>query len=492
MSRDRQEYRTAASGRAILRPGVTQARTERLDGAFRGTQVTDGDASNGRGFVSLRHRLVVVSGPNRGLVRDVVAVRVVIGTAPSCDLVLDDATVSRRHCEISAKDDGYAVRDLGSTNATVLNGVPVVEAPIFPEARLRLGQTEIVFEPRKKWQRLVESEANAFGELVGASAEIRGVFDLLAKLAPTELSCVLMGETGTGKELAARALHRASARAEMPLVVLDCAGLADTLAEAELFGHEKGAFTGADRARAGAFERANGGTLFLDEIGELSPALQKNLLRALEQRQIKRLGAGEYLDVNVRVLAATHRDLAELTARGAFRDDLFYRLAEVVVHLPPLRDRPEDIALIARSVLASLASGPAVPALDSGALELLEAYPWPGNGRELRNVLRSAAALATTPTITAADVRAVGLAGSHRGARASEPPHPSARSEELGKLSLKEARARVVEPFERDYVARLIEEHDGDLDAAAKKAGIHRKHLLRLMKEHGLSRRRRK
>ncbi|MCA9580506.1 MAG: sigma 54-interacting transcriptional regulator, partial [Myxococcales bacterium] len=242
---------------------------------FRGTQVRD----DGQGPVLLSHRqkVLVVAGPDQGKEQEVEGTRVTIGTAPSNDLQLRDHTVSRRHCEISVRNDRYYIRDLDSTNGTLLNGTPVVEGILSPGARIRLGDTEIIFEPKKKWERVTESDS--FGQLKGSSQTMRGVFAMLAKVAATELSCVLVGETGTGKELAARGIHENSARSKKPFIVVDCGAVSKTLISSELFGHEKGAFTGADRQRQGAFEAADGGTIFLDEVGELPLDLQPQLLR---------------------------------------------------------------------------------------------------------------------------------------------------------------------------------------------------------------------
>ncbi|MGF1464767.1 MAG: sigma 54-interacting transcriptional regulator [Sandaracinaceae bacterium] len=469
---------------------------EREDGpktqsGFRGTQVRD----DGEGplLVEHRHRLLVASGPDRGQEVEIPATQLTIGTADGNDLVLTDSTVSRRHCAIRVQGDRYLLRDLDSTNGTVVDDTPVVEAFLAPGARLRLGDTEIIFQPRKKWERIEFGAADHFGELYGTSRAMRSVFALLARLAPTDLACILVGETGTGKELAARAIHAHSARAEGPFVVVDCGAISETLIESELFGHERGAFTGADRQRQGAFEAADHGTVFLDEIGELPLDLQPKLLRVLERGEVKRLGASKLSEIDVRVVAATHRDLPTMIREGTFREDLYYRLAEVVVQLPPLRDRLTDLPVIGRRLLAALGGEDAELALaDDAERELLQ-RSWPGNVRELRNVLKRAALLASGPVITAEDLRVTdGALTDPLGAAPMASPDPA--DDDAGELApevseelpLKEARDRWIAPMEREYLVRLVSRHRGDLDAAAQHAGIHRKSLERLLRQHGL------
>ena len=356
---------------------------------FRGTQV-GGDDSEGPALVQHRQRLVVVTGPDRGLERDVVGTRISIGTADTNDIVLSDPMVSRRHCEIVVQSERYLLRDLGSTNGTSVSGTPVVEAFLTPGARIGLGQSEIVFQPKKKWVKLAISEADHFGDLYGKSPPMREVFGLLERVVKTDLSVIIVGETGTGKELVARALHDHGSRAGKPFVVVDCGAVSENLIESELFGHERGAFTGADRARAGAFELAHTGTIFLDEIGELPLDLQPKLLRTLELGEVKRVGASRPLTVNVRIVAATHRDLRAQVRAGKFREDLFYRLCVVPVTVPPLRQRRGDVRALAESFLSASAPRGLGLRWSEEALLRLEAYDWPGNVRQLRNVVQRA------------------------------------------------------------------------------------------------------
>jgi len=456
---------------------------------FRGTQVRD----DGKGpmLVAHRQRLVVVEGQDRGLEREFSSTRVSIGTSLSNDFVITDTTVSRAHCEIVIDRDRYLLRDLHSTNGTSVNGTPVMEAYLSPGARIRIGETEMLFEPKKKWERIPESKLDHFGELYGRASVMRSVFGLMARVGPTDLSCIIHGETGTGKELAAHAVHCVSHRADKPFVVVDCGAISHNLIESELFGHERGAFTGADRARAGAFELADGGTIFLDEIGELPLGLQPKLLRALERREVKRLGASASLVVNVRVIAATHRDLLGMIRDNLFREDLYYRLAEVVLKLPPLRSRKEDIPLLAeRIVREQLRSNGASPiGIAPDALSELQGRPWPGNVRELRNVIRRAVALSSSQYLTLDELK------TSWGASPSGAPMPndadnnssaSAATPIGDELPIKEAREQWVAPMEKEYLSRLLQRCDGDLDAAAEQAGLHRKSLERLLRQHGI------
>lgn len=465
---------------------MSQDESSTTQTGFHGTQVRDD--GTGPMIIQHRQRLVVIEGPDRGLELEFDGTHISIGTSSKNDVQLHDKTVSRRHCEISVRGERYIVKDLGSTNGTFLDGTPVVEAFLSPGMAIRLGDTEVLFEPKKKWERVSEAEDDHFGELYGTSRAMRGVFSLLAKVAATELSAILVGETGTGKELAARALHMSSARASRPFIVVDCGAVSKNLIESELFGHEKGAFTGADRQRAGAFEQADGGTIFLDEIGELPIDLQPKLLRVLERREIKRLGAAKHGDVDVRVVAATHRDLPAMIKKNEFREDLYYRLAEVVVGLPPLRDRREDIGLIVQRMIDDQAGqGSPVTRIDADALADLERRPWAGNVRELRNVVRRALALASGDSIHLEDLNAFNVGRTPSApAPAAEGESGAPRAEVADNLSIKEAREKWVAPMEREYLVRLLRRCGGNLDQAAQEAGVHRKSLERLLRQHGL------
>ncbi len=274
---------------------------------------------------------------------------VVVGRDPGAAIVLSDPEVSALHCELRAVSEGILVKDLGSTNGTFLGAIRVREATVTTPIELTVGRSKVLLEPQAK-HRVDVGFADRFGPLVGASPKMRRVFGVLEKVAATPLSVLIMGETGTGKELAARAIHDASDRKGGPLVIVDCGSIPPTLAESILFGHEKGAFTGAADRRKGALAEADGGTLFLDELGELPIELQPKLLRALSEKQVKRVGASSFEPIDVRVLAATRRDLGEEMNAGRFRSDLFFRIAQVRVELPPLRERMADLPLLVEDV----------------------------------------------------------------------------------------------------------------------------------------------
>ncbi len=357
-------------------------------------------------FIFRKVRLSVVNGRDAGKETLLQKALVSIGTLPQNDLVLTDHTVSRRHAEVEGKTNGYVIRDLDSTNGTFLNGVRVREAYLTPGSVIRLGQTEISFSPMEEHIEILKSVADRFGELVGSSSPMQEVYGILERIAPTDVIVLLEGETGTGKELAARAIHSYSRRAGGPFVVFDCGAAATNLIESELFGHEKGAFTDAVKSRQGAFELADGGTIFLDEIGELSLDLQPKLLRALDQRETKRVGAEKPVPVTVRIISATNKDLEKEVKAGRFREDLFYRLSVVRVYMPPLRKRKEDIETITEYLLAGISTeiGKKVNSLSPEAAAALMSYSWPGNVRELKNVLGRAAALSDGGKIEAKDL----------------------------------------------------------------------------------------
>ncbi|MCC7535778.1 MAG: sigma 54-dependent Fis family transcriptional regulator [Deltaproteobacteria bacterium] len=447
-----------------------------------GTQVRrDGERAT---LVMHRLRLRVTGGADKGKECDVEAARVTIGAAQGNDLVLTDRQVSRHHCEVLFRDGRFLLRDLGSTNGTFVGDVKVVELEIAPGARVRLGRTEITFEPKKRFVRLKESEGDSFGAMLGCSAAMRAVFGLLERIARTRLSCLIVGETGTGKELAARALHEASDRASGPFVVVDCGAVTASLVESEMFGHEKGAFTGADRARAGAFQLAHGGTVFLDEIGELPIDLQPKLLRVLERREVKPVGGSALSEVDVRVVCATHRSLEQMVAEGTFREDLYYRIAEVAVEIPPLRRRPEDTALLATKMVEQEArNGGRVTSIAPDAITALSARDWPGNARELRNVMRRSLALAKGEVLHASDLE---IAAPSRPRRAESVGAPPDLPYDRPLPTLKDARDQWVSMLERQYLERVMQVSEGDYDKAAAVAGLHRKSLRRLLREHGM------
>ena len=331
---------------------------------------------------------------------------VVFGTHPSADVVIQDPAVSRMHARVEVEDQDYVLRDLGSTNGTRLGGVRIREACLDDGIVFTLGETRVRFRVLEQPFEIPLANEESFEGLVGRSVAMRELFALCDRIAPTDAPVIIQGETGTGKDLVARAIHQRSLRMTKPLVILDCASIPASLIESELFGHERGAFTGAVATRAGVFERADGGTVFFDELGELAPELQPKLLRCLETGDVTRVGGDKTIRVDVRLIAATNRDLQRMIAENRFRADLYYRLAVIRLTVPPLRERREDIPLLATH-FAKHALGDAPSPISPETLEALfgdlTRYEWPGNVRELRNVVERAAILADPDIIRSLD-----------------------------------------------------------------------------------------
>ncbi|MFT3710981.1 MAG: sigma 54-interacting transcriptional regulator [Archangium sp.] len=393
--------------------------------------------------------------------------RAVIGTNQGADLVLHDRAVSRYHCELTLSPEGIAVRDLGSRNGTRVNGVLVERAWLTAGDRLQVGESEAVLELAGEDVRVPLHASDSFGPLVGGSLAMRTLFARLAKAATSNATVLLTGESGTGKELAAEAIHGASPRASESLVVVDCGAVPPALLESELFGHEKGSFTGAASAREGAFELADKGTLFLDEIGELPLELQPKLLRALEKREVKRVGGSAYQPVDLRVVAATHRDLRAEVNSGRFRADPFYRLAVVEVRVPALRERTDDLPQLVRTLLTRLGLADKAEAAvlsTEPVLSQLRSHPWPGNVRELRNYLERAVALGES----------------------APPSMPVPAAAPVTTLDYRQAKEEAIKAFERPWLEALLARHQGNAAAAARSAGLDRAYLYRLLWRHGL------
>jgi DNA-binding NtrC family response regulator len=406
---------------------------------------------------------------------------IVAGRNAACRLVLEDAKVSAVHAELVATDKGVRVRDLGSRNGTFVGGVRVGEVFLLANTKLRLGETELEFEPARP-ERIAVPVMPAFGPLVAHSSQMRAIFERLSKMAPTDLTVLIGGETGTGKELVAQALHLASNRAKKPFVVVDCGSIPPSLAEATLFGHERGAFTGAVDKRLSPFVEADGGTIFLDELGELPVEVQPKLLRALAERRIKSVGGSTYREVDVRVLAATRRDLVRAVNAGEFRSDLYFRVAQVKIELPALRQRVEDIPVLVRRMLKDFGDEGAYERVTTMTLERLMRHDWPGNVRELRNAVAVAFALA-------GEGEEIDVAA-HLGALA-ETPAAGPVNIGSGFASLKgkqfqEAKREVLTRFERDYFAALSEEAKGNVSEMARRAGMERAHVRAYLRRHGI------
>ena len=411
----------------------------------------------------------VVGGPDAGLSLTDATEAVTVGLAEGNALRLTDPSVSRFHVELSRRGDKVLVRDLGSTNGTLVHGLVLLDAAVPPGTVLQLGHTQLEVGGGQT-KSLELSEADALGPLKGQAPVMRALLARIDKAARTESAALLTGESGTGKELIARALHERGPRAKKPFVTVDCGSLSPGLVASELFGHERGAFTGAERKHLGAFEQADGGTVFLDEIGELSPALQASLLGVLERQRFRRVGGSEDISVDVRVVSATHRDLRAAVNAGTFRLDLFFRLAVVKLDVPPLRARLDDLELLIGHFLREAGSEASLEQLfPKDTLAALRAHQWPGNVRELRNLVESTLAMGETPAL--------------------EPAAPAPGTEAAlpgPERTYKDARAELLHRFEASYLGKLMVVTKGNVSAAARHAKMDRSHLIELLQRHGL------
>ncbi len=442
----------------------------------------------GSTVVSLRKcQLVVTDGPGRGTKLTLNKNVIKVGLRETNDLVLQDKTVSRNHLQLEYESDVFLLRDLGSTNGTYLNGSRVKEAYLSPGDLIKLGNTTLEFVSFDEKVQIEPSSREEFGLMVGKSRKMRQIFSILEKISPTHATVIIEGETGTGKDLVARAVHENSQRKGKPFIVFDCSAVAPNLIESELFGHEKGSFTGAVKARAGVFEAAQGGTVFLDEIGELTQDLQPKLLRALEQREVKRVGSNAPVKIDVRVICATNRNLRKEVDEGRFREDLYYRLSVVKVSLPALRERPEDIPAIIERFL-SIGKYNLQPdgtfkvrRVDDEALKVLSRYAWPGNVRELSNVIERAVSFVDGDTITKPVLEFIFAEMSQGGEDRTERLSPV----DAG-LPFKDAKQEIVERFEKEYLVSLLAQNNHNLSKASRSAGIDRKHLRNLLKKYGI------
>ena len=455
---------SARRAAAVQKCEVSQVHTQLL---------TDGASGL---LVERTFRLRVVGGPDKGKDHALDEGTTMVGTHADNDLVLTDATVSRYHLEIRVRRDGIEVRDLDTTNGTKYDGARVGRVVLVGPARLRLGKhTELDVEPLDTSVALETWRGDRFGDVLGSSPPMQRLFSLLGRAAQTDATILLQGETGTGKEAVAEAIHQASQRGRGPFVVVDCGSIPHELIASELFGHAKGSFTGAGADKQGLIEAANRGTLFLDEIGELALDLQPQLLRVLDRRQVRRVGETHAVDVDIRVIAATHRDLRAMVRAGQFREDLYYRLAGVATQVPPLRERKADIPALAAWFAEKMGRGgwAQSPAL----LEQLAGHDWPGNVRELRNVVERALSLGTAALadLTDSGPRA---APAPEGS-AAEPAERRGPAPDVLELPFKEAKAALVEGFERDYLTALLARHKGNISRAAAEAGIDRNYFHR-------------
>ena len=433
-----------------------------------------------------RVRFEVARGPDLGLALERAGVTVRVGTADSADLRLHDDTVSREHCEVELSERGFRIRDVGSTNGVRVHGLRVYDVTCSEPLDVALGDSVVSIRPVGSSEPRERASAGRFGELLGQSSKMRELFAILARVALSELSVLIQGETGTGKELVARAIHASSKRSERAFVVFDCSAAAHNLIESDLFGHVRGAFTGASAARSGALEEADGGTLFLDELGELPLDLQQKLLRCLQEGEFRRVGSNQVQRTNLRVIAATNRDLAAELAAGRFREDLYYRLEEFTLRVPPLRERSEDIPLLVEHFVRQ--AGARAFALPEGALSMFQAHRWPGNVRELRNVVRRMVLLPDlpaqhhVPSATTLDraCALVRVAERVRGWIAADEAQLRADW-----LALEQARREVQDAFELDYLGILKRLAGGNKARAGAWAGVSRQAILKLVDKHG-------
>jgi DNA-binding NtrC family response regulator len=410
--------------------------------------------------------LRVDEGPDAGTIyRSTGEATISVGASPDNQLVLRDRAVSRYHLELRVGKQGILVQDLGSRNGTYLGAVKIERAAVPPQTRLRIGRSVLLIEDADQVAAEGQEEAPRIAGLVGESEPMGEVARLVDRLAGVPSSVLIQGETGVGKEVVAEALHNHGPRAAAPFVVVDCGSMPATLVASQLFGHEKGAFTGADQRRIGAFEQADGGTVLLDEIGELPLEIQPSLLGVLERRRFTRVGGAKEIEVDVRVLAATNRDLRAEVNQGSFRADLYYRLAVARIEIPPLRDRPDDIEPLVRHFAEQITGVPGEMPLADDALDALRAHPWSGNARELRNVVEGALLMGQLE-----------LEGAQ--------PQPVVGREEI--VQYRKAREQAIRAFEYRYLKNLIEQCEGNASEAARRAKMDRPYLLTLLRRHGL------
>ncbi|HSD88816.1 MAG TPA: sigma 54-interacting transcriptional regulator, partial [Kofleriaceae bacterium] len=419
-----------------------------------------------------RCRLEVVAGVDQGKVIELASPSIQIGRV-GADLNLTDGKVSGLHCELKLQAEGYRLKDLGSTNGTYVKGVRIVDAFIAPGSTIQVGKSAIKFDPLDDAVAMPLWNEARLHHLIGGSAAMRHLFELINRFAQSDATVLIQGETGTGKELIADAIHQCSPRRNEPFVVLDCSAIPEQLFEAQLFGHEVGAFTGAVKSTPGVFEMAHGGTLFLDEIGELPLDVQAKLLRAVETRKVRRLGGTKVFASDVRLVAATNRDLAAEVNRGTFRSDLFYRLNVARLQVPALRERREDLPLLVEHFLRqlSISSGHPDPRLPEDFIARAMRHQWPGNVRELRNAVERALLLPNHP------------------AAAFETP-PKKEGNGFAHIDIdvpfKVAKQKLVDEFDRKYLEALLEAHDNNISAAARAAGIERMSIYKMIRRLGL------
>jgi DNA-binding NtrC family response regulator len=394
-----------------------------------------------------------------------------IGTHRSNDLTLEDRSVSSFHCRLVLDPEGWRVEDSGSLNGTWIHDLRVYNAALPPQTALSIGNSVVHVRSSEAVAKTLVPMMPSFGALTGAGRAMRQLFLLLEKVAASDINVFIHGESGTGKELVATEIVQRGARADKPFVVVDCGAISPNLVESELFGHVRGAFTGADRERVGAFEAADGGTVFLDEIGELPLAVQPKLLRALEQREIRRVGETQVRKVNVRVISATNRDLEREVNSGGFREDLYFRIAVIRVRVPSLRERVQDLPYLIRSFLDAIGASESEYLFQPLMGELAK-REWRGNVRELRNYVERSVVLQTARLSVAPPLL--------------KPVSPEAHDDAVDvQVPFKVAKEALIDKFERAYIRAALDECDGNMTKAARLLGIDRMYLHRLVQKHG-------
>lgn len=439
---------------------------------------------------------------------------ITIGSQDDNNLVVHADTISPNHAQIIQEDDAYVIRDLDSVTGTYVNQVRIKEAYLSAGCQMRFGSEEFIFQPMDEDVAVVPSNEEKFGDIIGGNVKMREIYGILEKIAPTNATVVIEGETGTGKEVVAHTLHKMSLRAKKPFVVFDCGAVPESLIESELFGHEKGSFTGAIMTRQGLFELAQGGTIFLDELGELNLELQPKLLRVLENREVRRVGAAKAIPVDVRVVAATNRKLEDEVKNNRFREDLFYRLSVVRIFLPPLRDRMDDLPLLVKHFLKNSSfnrdrnANLKLRSISCQALKAMQHYRWPGNVRELLNVVERACSLADGDCIEIGDLpeyvarcadiedpKPVSVAEPTMNSTASaENGQVTAQASEMPSLAMnaftdktfKDAKEAWLSVFEGDYLKAVLERNHYNISRAARESDIDRKYLRKLMKKYDI------
>jgi len=422
-------------------------------------------------------RVSVTRGPNAGSYVESAGTPVRIGTSPENDLVLSDDTVSRRHAELQPTPLGMRVRDVESTNGIVLGGIRIKDGFVTGDFQIALGETWIAVQWLGETVDREQVQTDRFGDVLGRAPRMRELFADLERIAPSEVSLLIEGETGTGKDLIAESVHSQSQRASGPFVVFDCGAVAPTMVESELFGHERGSFTGAHTTHIGVFEQANGGTLFIDEIGELPLDLQPKLLRALEKREIRRIGGRQTIQVDVRILAATNKNLRAEIQGGRFRQDLYFRLATTHVSTPPLRDRMEDLELLVEYFLGLERPPRRLSDVPAHVWEMFRAHRWPGNVRELRNAVQR---LTVTPDRPLHHEPAPVSAGG------TSAPSTSGWLRDGSVVPLRIARREAGDDFERAYLEFVLERSGGNVTRGAALAEVSRQMMQKLMRKHGM------